>query len=78
MRGVSAKGSLDILFLTEIEKFLVYVAPMPVFHRIQRFNDRVVGSLKMFGGVLVLRGVAAPDVPAGQAHSQMNPRVFRF
>jgi hypothetical protein len=31
--------------------------------------------MKVFGGVLVLRGVAAADMSANQAHSQMDPGV---
>jgi hypothetical protein len=33
------------------------------------------GSMKMLGGMLVLGGIAAPDVAADQAHPQMDPRV---
>jgi len=38
----------------------------------------MAGRAKMFRGVLVLGRVAAPDVPAGQAHPQMDPAVFHF
>jgi hypothetical protein len=34
--------------------------------------------MKMLGGVLVLRRVAATDVAAGHAQAQMNPRVANF
>ena len=38
----------------------------------------MAGRAKMFRGVLVLGGVAAPDVPAGQAHPQMDPAVLQL
>ena len=38
----------------------------------------MAGRAKMFRGVLVLGGVAAPDVPASQAHPQMNPAVLHL
>lgn len=31
--------------------------------------------LKMFGGVLVFRRVAASDMATGEAHSEMNPGI---
>ena len=37
----------------------------------------MLGRTKMLGGVLVLRTVAAAHVPAGPAHSQVNPPVPR-
>jgi hypothetical protein len=33
------------------------------------------GGVKMLGGMLVLRRIAASHVPAFQAHSQMYPRI---
>jgi hypothetical protein len=33
---------------------------------------------KMFGGVLVFRGIAATHVPAYHAHAQVNPGVADF
>jgi hypothetical protein len=34
--------------------------------------------VEMFGGVLVLRRVAASDLAARKAHAQVNPLVTRF
>jgi hypothetical protein len=34
--------------------------------------------LEVFGGVLVLRRIAAPHVPADHAHPQVNPGVAHF
>jgi hypothetical protein len=38
----------------------------------------MAGRAKVFRGVLVFGGVAAPDVPAGQAHPQMDPPVLHL
>jgi hypothetical protein len=38
----------------------------------------MTGVVKMFGGMLVLRRIAAADMPAGQAHAQVNPGVAHF
>jgi hypothetical protein len=38
----------------------------------------MVGRAKVFRGVLVLGGVAAPDVPTSQAHPQMDPAVLHL
>ena len=35
----------------------------------------MVGRVKVFGGVLVLRGIAAANVPADEAETQMNPAI---
>jgi hypothetical protein len=32
----------------------------------------------MLGGVLVLRGIAAADVPACEAHTKVNPGIAGF
>ncbi len=38
----------------------------------------MVGVMEMFGGVLVLRGVAATHVAADHAQAQVNPGVAHF
>ena len=38
-------------------------------------NDGMLRGVKMFGGVLVLRRIAAADVAAGKTHAQMHPRI---
>jgi hypothetical protein len=53
--------------LLQFHRQLVDVAPAPVFSRLERGDDRVLGCVKMLGGVLVLGIVATPDVPAGPA-----------
>src|SRR5207244_2317397 len=57
---------------------LVHVAPSPTFPWFNGADDGMAGRVKVFRGVLVLRGIAAADVPTDQAHSQMDPAVLHF
>src|SRR5579883_1943934 len=54
---------------------LVEVTPAPVFTRLKGFDDWVPHCLKVFGGMLVLRRIAATNMAAGQAKTKMNPRI---
>src|SRR4051794_8814714 len=54
---------------------LIHIAPAPVFARLERLDDRMASGVEVLGGVLVLRGVAAADVPANQALAQVDPGV---
>jgi hypothetical protein len=45
---------------------------------LERSHDGVVRCVKMFGGVLVFRGIAAAHVSARQAHAQVDPGVAGF
>src|SRR6266446_6929842 len=56
---------------------LVDVAPAPALPRLERGDDRMPGLLEVLGGVLVLRVVAAADVPAFPAQAKMHPGVPR-
>jgi hypothetical protein len=38
----------------------------------------MLGSMKMFGGMFVLGGIAAADVAACETQPQVNPRVSHF
>src|ERR1700685_3145580 len=58
-----------------VQHELVHVAPAPILARLDRLHDGMFCSMKMLGGMLVLGGIAAPDVAADQAHPQMDPRV---
>src|SRR6266581_2337328 len=62
---------------SELHVDLVDVAPAPAFPRLERGDDRMPGLLEMLGGVLVLRVVAASDVPARPAQAKMHPGVSR-
>jgi hypothetical protein len=57
---------------------LIHITPTPRFPRLERLDDRVSRLLKMFGGVLVLGGIAAADVAALQTDAQMNPGIAAF
>ena len=60
---------------SRIERDVVYVAPRPIFSRLERPHDRVTGAAEVSGGVLVLRVVAAAYVTASHAEPQVDPRI---
>src|SRR5437879_3304091 len=62
---------------SELHVDLIDVAPAPALPRLERGDDRMPGLLEMLGGVLVLRVVAASDVPARPAQAKMHPSVAR-
>src|SRR5258708_26289441 len=57
----------------QIEQDLVDKTPAPALRRVVAFDDRMPGGMKMPGGVLVGRIVAAADVTAAAADPQMQP-----
>jgi hypothetical protein len=57
----------------DVDFHLVHITPAPVLARLDRPHDRVPGCMKMPGRMSMRRGVAAPYMPAGQAHSKMHP-----
>jgi hypothetical protein len=63
-----------------LHECLVGIAPQPILARLQRANDLMLGGVLagMPAGVLVLRGVAAPHLPIGHTHSQVNPGVAKI
>src|SRR5437016_8760889 len=63
--------------LFKLQSDLVCVAPAPALPRLERGDDRMPGLAEMLGGVLVLRVVAAADVPARPAKAKMHPGVSR-
>jgi len=65
-------------FSGKVELELIHVAPAPIFARLDGSHDGVLGSVEMFGGVFVLRGVAAAYVTARQAQPQVHPAVSHF
>src|ERR1700691_5290332 len=64
--------------LVKLQLHLVHKAPSPRFSRLQRAHDGVSTGMKVLGGVFVLGGIAAADMAALQAQSQVNPRVAGF
>ena len=61
--------------LQRVEPELVDEAPAPLFARLERAHDRVVGGAEVLGGVAVLRIVAAAHVTAAHAQTQVHPLV---
>lgn len=59
-------------------KLIIYVAPTPVFARLNGLDDRVIRCMEMFRRVFVLRGVAAADMPTFQAEPQVDPSIPRL
>ena len=53
----------------------VNITPQPIFVRLERLNDGMLRRVKMRRRVLILRRIAATDMTAGLAKSQMHPLV---
>src|SRR2546430_8633621 len=49
---------------------LIDVAPAPVLPGLEGSHDRMLGRTEMLGGMLVLRVVAASDMPTGSTRSE--------
>src|SRR6202521_3104479 len=52
---------------------LVVVAPLPVLARLERPHDRVLGRAEVLARVAFGRGIAAADVSARKAETQVHP-----
>jgi hypothetical protein len=64
--------------VSKVQPELVSVTPSPVLIWLEGLNDRVVGRVEMLGGMLILRIVAAADMPAFKADAQVYPGVTDF
>lgn len=62
----------------KIQFELIDVAPAPILAGLKRLDDRMRGVMKVLGGVLVFRRIAAANVSALQAQSQVDPTVPHF
>jgi len=51
----------------EIKFYLIDIAPAPIFTRLIRLHDGMFDRVKVFGCVLVLRGIATTDMTAAHA-----------
>ena len=60
---------------SEIKFYLIDIAPAPILSWFVRFNDRMLGRMKMLGRMFVLRRIAATHMPAGHAQSQVDPNI---
>ena len=61
-----------------LEHNLVDVAPAPVFTGLEGLDDGMAGCMEMPGCMLILRGVAAANVPADKALAQVYPGIANF
>jgi hypothetical protein len=59
-------------------KQFIRVAVTPMLVRLEGFDDRVTGRMKMLRCMAVRAGIAAADVPASFAKAQVNPPASRF
>jgi hypothetical protein len=57
---------------------LINVTPHPIFTSLIGFDERMANVLEVLGGMFVLGRIAAADVSATQAETQVNPRVVGF
>ena len=64
--------ALDVDFAHDV---LVHEAPDPTLARLNGPGQGMLGAVKMFGRVLVLRGVAAAHVAAFHTEAQVHPRI---
>src|SRR5271166_149428 len=72
----SNRGPTSAIQQSELQ--IVHVAPNPGLARLNGANQGMRSMMKVFGGVLVLGGIAAADVAAFQAEPQMDPSVPDF
>jgi hypothetical protein len=57
----------------KLEDDFIYVTPQPILSRLDGLNDGMPGRMKMLGGVLIGRLVAAAHMATNAADAQMNP-----
>ena len=60
---------------SKLEHYLVDVTPTPVLPWLEGLDNRVIGRVEMLGGVLILRRIAAADMPAFETEAQVYPRI---
>jgi hypothetical protein len=58
-----------------LDQRLVYVAPSPVFPRLERLDYRVPARVEVLGGVAVVACIATAHVPAAEALPEVDPSV---
>src|SRR5687768_11047990 len=73
-RGKLRRVSFPVL-APRLHRDLVDKAPQPVLSSLERLHNRVRGGVEVLRRVLVLRGIATPDVAANPTEAQMDPGV---
>ena len=61
-----------------LEHDLVDVAPAPVFTGLEGLDNGMASRMEMPGSMLILRGVAAANMPADKALAQVYPGIANF
>jgi hypothetical protein len=59
----------------QVDFEFVGITPAPVLAWFERFYDWVFGGVKVLGGMFILGGIAAADMPARKTNSQVYPGV---
>jgi hypothetical protein len=72
IRGIAAITGTAI---GSSQKHLVHITPTPVLARLEGLHDRVLGLVKVLGGMFVLGRVTASYMTADQTFSQVDPGV---
>ena len=72
------RPGLRCRIIAEIEKDLIDVTPAPAFGRIISLDNGMLGFVKMRGRVPVRGLIAAANMAAGTADSQVKPRAADF
>src|SRR5271166_5090337 len=57
---------------------LIDITPDPGFSGLNRAHERMLGVVKVLGGVLVLGRVTTAHLPADEAHAQVDPGIAHF
>src|SRR5262249_17559909 len=60
------------------DRNFIDVTPFPVFARFHRAHERMTSRMKVLRRMFIFGGIAATDVPAGEAHAEMNPGIAGF
>jgi hypothetical protein len=66
------------LGFAQFEREVVQVAEIPILTRFEGPDDRMAARAEVLRGMPILRAVAATDVAAALAHSQVHPLVARL
>lgn len=66
-------ADFEYLMHRNLQVCFVLKTPSPILAALQGFNNRMLAGVKMRSRVFIFRVVAAADVTAGQADSQVHP-----
>jgi hypothetical protein len=64
--------------LRELQLYFVHETPSPIFSGLQGPHDRMLGPMKVFGSMLVLRRITTSDMTANEAEAKMHPSISGF